>query len=238
MRETRQRPIRVAHAPVSAGLASSALRSAVYSILCVGLVAGCSGGDSKPGTGPTTTASAAPSTDESSTAPAEVPQGSVSPTTLLPAVALPPGPFIGCVTNGSLSGAFDLTVVDAITQVNTQNVGENAPDAYYATSAGKNTVGYFVFGKKSTVVVNGDGTWTGESGGDSGSMTIAADGSGAVVKTTIDGSDVNGQRAKPLTVDLVTKCGVPLPTTIAPAPADTTQKFTEKVVDDTSTTPS
>ncbi len=236
MRETRrrQRPIRVAHAPVSAGLASLALCSA----LCVGLVAGCSGGDSKPGTGPTTTSSAAPSIDESTTGAAEVTQGSVPASTLLPTVALPTGPVIGCLTNGSITGAFEVKLVDSITQVNTKNVGENAPDAYYATSAGKNTVGYFVFGNKSTVVVNGDGSWTGESGADSGSMKIAADGSGAIVKATIEGSDVNGQRAKPLTLDLVTKCGVELPSTVPPTPADTKQKFTETVVEDTSTTPS
>lgn len=241
MREPRrrQRPIRGAHAPVSAGLVSLALCSA----LCVGLVTGCSGGDSNPGTGPTAPpsaapSSAAPSSDESSTAAAEVTQGSVPATTLLPTVALPTGPVIGCLTNGSITGAFEVRLVDSITQVNTKNVGENAPDAYYATSAGKNTVGYFVFGNKSTVVVNGDGSWTGESGADSGSMEIAADGSGAIVKATIEGSDVNGQRAKPLTLDLVTKCGVELPTTVPPTPADTKQKFTETVVEDTSTTPS
>ena len=130
--------------------------------------------------------------------------------------------------------------MDVLTEVNTRNVGENAPDAYYATKIGKNTIGYFVFGKKATVVVNGDGSWSGESGTDAGTIDIAADGTSAIVKATIEGSDAMGQRAKPLTVDLVTKCGVPLPTTIAPVPANTKQNVTETIVEQTEapTTPS
>ena len=147
---------------------------------------------------------------------------------------------IGCLTNGSLSGAFEEKAVDVLTQVNTRNEGANAPDAYYSTKIGKNSIGYFVFGKKATVVVNGDGSWSGESGTDAGTIDIAADGTSATVKATIEGSDANGQRAKPLTVDLVTKCGVPLPTTIAPVPVDTKQNVTEVIVEQTDalTTPS
>lgn len=146
----------------------------------------------------------------------------------------------GCLTSGSLSGAFEEKAVDVLTEVNTSNAGENAPDAYYATRIGKNAVGYFVFGKKVTLVVNGDGSWSGESGTDVGTIDVAADGSGATVKATIEGSDATGQRAKPLTVDLVTTCGVALPTTIAPAPVNTTQNVTEVIVEesDPATTPS
>ena len=167
------------------------------------------------------------------------------PSTTIAAAPLPavPGPDfggIGCLTNGSLSGAFEEKAVDVLTQVNTRNEGENAPDAYYSTRIGKNSIGYFVFGKKATIVVNGDGSWSGESGKDSGTIDIAADGTRATVKATLEGSDVNGQRAKPLTVDLVTKCGVPLPTTIAPVPVNTKQNVTETIVEQTDapTTPS
>ena len=139
----------------------------------------------------------------------------------------------GCVTNGSLSGAFEEKAVNVLTEVNTRNEGENAPDAYYSTRVGKNSIGYFVFGKKATVVVNGDGSWSGESGTDAGTINIAADGTSATVKATIEGSDANGQRAKPLTVDLVTKCGVVLPTTIAPTPVNTKQNVTEIIVEQT-----
>ncbi len=151
-------------------------------------------------------------------------------------IAAPPVPSavkIGCLTSGSLSGPFEETAVDVLTEVNTSNAGENAPDAYYATRIGKNTVGYFVFGKKVTLVVNGDGSWSGESGTDVGTIDVAADGSGATVKATIEGSDATGQRAKPLTVDLVTTCGLTLPTTIAPAPANTKQNVTEVIVEET-----
>lgn len=244
MLETRRRlrSIRIWQAPVCVGL--------IGVVGVVGLsavLAGCSGGSKgSSGSGasdsvglvattvlagdPTPPAAPSPS-DGSSTAASVV-------TTPLP--ALPSGPKIGCLTNGSLSGAIDLKLVDSITQVNTQNVGENAPDAYYATVAGKNTIGYFVFGKKATVVVNGDGSWTGQSGGENGAITIAADGTGATVKATIEGSDVNGLRAKPLTLDLVTKCGVELPVVAVPQPVDTKQDFTEKIVEETdlSKTPS
>ena len=160
------------------------------------------------------------------------------PVTTVAAAPLPGSPgagigVTGCVTNGSLSGAFEEKAVDVLTQVNTLNEGENAPDAYYSTRIGKNTIGYFVFGKKATIVVNGDGSWSGESGTDAGIIEIAADGTSATVKATIEGSDANGQRAKPLTVDLVTKCGVALPTTIAPTPVNTKQNVTEVIVEQT-----
>lgn len=142
-----------------------------------------------------------------------------------------------------MSGPFEENVVDAITRVNTQNAGENAPDAYYATSWGKNTIGYFVFGSKATVVVNGDGSWSGESGTDTGQIEVASDGTKAVVKVTIEGSDATGQRAKPLTLDLVTRCGVEIPTTVVPSPVNTKQNVTVSIVEEpaanaASTTPS
>ena len=160
-----------------------------------------------------------------------------------PPVSVETGPSLGCLTNGTMSGPFKEKVVDAITRVNTQNAGENAPDAYYATSWGKNTIGYFVFGSKATVVVNGDGSWSGESGSDVGQIDIASDGTKAVVNVTIEGSDAMGQRAKPLTLDLVTRCGVELPTTIAPVPVNTKQNVTVSIVEEpagstASTTPS
>ena len=141
---------------------------------------------------------------------------------------------------GALSGAFEEKAVNVLTEVNTRNEGENAPDAYYSTKIGKNSIGYFVFGKKATVVVNGDGSWSAESGTDDGTIDIAADGTSATVKATIEGSDANGQRAKPLTIDLVTKCGLTLPTTIAPTPVNTKQNVTEVIVEQTDarTTPS
>lgn len=202
--------------------------------LCGGLavvslaLAACGGGSSDTTSAPTDSAA--------TTVPGTAfPTESAAPT--LP-VALPTAPAVGCVTNGKLSGAFELEVKDAITQVNTQNVGENAPDAYYSTYAGKNTIGYFAFGKKATVVVNGDGSWTGETGGE-GTIEVASDGTSATVSATLEGSDSTGQRAKPLTVDLVTKCGVTLPTTLPPKPVDTKQNFTEKIVEETlPTTPS
>ena len=203
--------------------------------LCGGLAAvslalvGCSGGSSD-------TTSAA--SDSAATTVQGTAFPSTDPTAPTVAVVQPTAPALGCVTNGKLSGAFDLEVKDAITQVNTQNVGENAPDAYYSTFAGKNTIGYFAFGNKATVVVNGDGSWIGESGGE-GTIEVAADGTAATVSATLEGSDPTGQRAKPLTVDLVTKCGVTLPTTIPPVPVDTKQNFTEKIVEETlPTTPS
>lgn len=206
--------------------------------LSFGLLGCSSGGSSDSASGPANSVSTGQTTDAAATPVASPTQGSIASSSPLPTVPGPVGQSLGCLTNGTLSGAFDIKVVDAVTRVNTQNVGENAPDAYYATSADKNTIAYFVFGKKSTVVVNGDGSWTGESGTDGGSIQIAADGSGAVVKATIEGSDVNGQRAKPLTVDLVTKCGVKIPVPVPVLPANTAQKFTEKIVDESSTTPS
>lgn len=186
---------------------------------------------------------AATTVAESSAAPvdsAPSTQASTAPGPPVVALPQPPAPSVGCLTSGTLSGAFDEKVTDVITEVNTANAGENAPDAYYATRVGKNTIGYFVFGKKATVVVNGDGSWSGESGTDAGVIEVAADGTKATVKATIEGSDANGQRAKPLTVDLVTRCGVTLPTTIAPAPVNTKQNVTEVVVEQTdpATTPS
>lgn len=173
------------------------------------------------------------------------PSSTAAASTALPESTGASGPLpsiatLGCLTSGSLSGAFEEKALDVRTEVNTSNVGENAPDAYYATRIGKNTVGYFVFGKKVTLVVNGDGSWSGESGTDVGTIDVAADGSGATVKATIEGSDANGQRAEPLTVDLVTRCGVALPTTIAPAPVNTKQNVTEIIVEatDPATTPS
>ena len=234
MRETRRPagPIRVARAPVYVAVASLALSFSLF-----GCSSGGKSGSSSSAVNPDTTTQP---TDTSVGPGAGSTDGSIASSPSLPSVSLPApvGQSLGCLTNGTLSGAFELTLVDAVTQVNTQNVGENAPDAYYATSADKNTIAYFVFGKKSTVVVNGDGSWTGESGTDGGSMQIAADGTGATVKATIEGSDVNGQRAKPLTLDLVTRCGVLLPSAVAPVPVNTAQKFTEKIVEDPSTTPS
>ncbi len=197
------------------------------------LVAGCTGSSDSSDS----TSSSSSSGSESTVA---IPDPQAVTTIAGP---LPPGPgagVIGCLTNGSLSGAFEEKAVDVLTVVNTRNEGENAPDAYYATKIGKNSIGYFVFGKRATVVVNGDGSWSGESGTDTGTIDIAADGTSATVKATIEGSDANGQRAKPLTVDLVTKCGVPLPSTIAPVPVDTKQDVKEVIVEQTDapTTPS
>ena len=232
----RLRPNRLSVVPI-------ALAAATVTVI----LAGCSGGSKS------TDAPAVDSASITTGPPVDTSISSVSvsagdtgvatsaPTSVVQAPPISVGPRIGCLTNGSISGAIDEKVVDGVTQVNTQNLGENAPDAYYATTVGKNTVGYFVFGKKTTVVVNGDGSWTGQSGADSGAIAIAADGTGGMVKATIEGSDVNGLRAKPLTLDLVTKCGVELPVVVAPtAPPDTKQKFTEKIVEETdlSKTPS
>ncbi len=204
-------------------------------------LAGCTGSsDSSDTTVPPSSLSETSETSESITVATEAPP-SVTVTTP-PVVGVPGAGFavIGCLTNGSLSGAFEEKAVDVLTEVNTRNEGENAPDAYYSTKIGKNSIGYFVFGKKATIVVNGDGSWSGESGTDAGTIDIAADGTRATVKATIEGSDANGQRAKPLTVELVTTCGVPLPTTIAPTPVNTKQSVTEVIVEETdpSTTPS
>ncbi len=211
-------------------------RFAGLSVLVALLVGGCTGSsDSSDSTSPSI------SSASETTLVVTDPQ----PSTTIAAAPLPgvPGPDfggIGCLTNGSLSGAFEEKAVDVLTQVNTRNEGENAPDAYYSTKIGKNSIGYFVFGKKATVVVNGDGSWSGESGTDAGTIDIAADGTSATVKATMEGSDANGQRAKPLTVDLVTKCGVPLPATTAPVPVNTKQNVTEVIVEQTDapTTPS
>ena len=160
MRKTRRpgRLLRGAHAPVSFVLVGLALS--------FGLLGCSSGGSSDSASGPANSVSTGQTTDAAATPVASPTQGSIASSSPLPTVPGPVGQSLGCLTNGTLSGAFDIKVVDAVTRVNTQNVGENAPDAYYATSADKNTIAYFVFGKKSTVVVNGDGSWTGESGTD------------------------------------------------------------------------
>lgn len=221
-------------------IAPQSLRVACSALSIALLVAGCTSSsnsaDSSVGAPPSSSDSAVVSSDPSTSADA-------SSSSAGPSVASPPAisvPTIGCLTSGSLSGPFEEKVVDVLTEVNTRNVGENAPDAYYATRIGKNTVGYFVFGKKVTLVVNGDGSWSGESGTDVGTIDVAGDGTGATVKATIEGSDATGQRAKPLTVDLVTTCGVELPTTVPPAPVDTKQDVSEVIVEqsDPATTPS
>jgi hypothetical protein len=192
------------------------------------LVVGLAGCKSSSGTDAPTTAEA--------TAPLAPTLDSAAQTTLVPtsasgepsSVVLPAVPVnkIGCLTNGTMSGPFEEKVVDAITQVNTQNAGENAPDAYYATTWGKNTIGYFAFGRKATIVVNGDGSWSGQSGADGGKIEVAPDGTSATVQVTLEGSDATGQRAKPLTLNLITKCGVTLPSTVPPAPVNTKQNVT------------
>ncbi len=215
-------------------------RSAGLGVLVVLLVGGCTSSADTSATADSTVPTSAEST-AGVTEPVTEPQSSITLSSApLITVAGAGSAVIGCLTNGSLSGAFEEKAVDVLTEVNTRNEGENAPDAYYATKVGKNSIGYFVFGKKATVVVNGDGSWSGESGTDAGTIDIAADGTRATVKATFEGSDAKGQRAKPLTVDLVTTCGVPLPTTIAPTPVNTKQNVSEIIVEQTeaATTPS
>lgn len=209
-------------------------------VLLVGL-AGCKSSSGSTDAAPSTadsTPSVAPPLDSSASTAAPTTASTDTPSSVvLPAV---PVARTGCLTNGTMSGPFEEKVVDAITQVNTQNVGENAPDAYYATSWGKNTIGYFAFGRKATVVVNGDGSWSGQSGADGGTIKVAPDGASATVQVTLEGSDATGQRAKPLTLNLITKCGVLLPVTIPPAPVNTKQNVTVSIVEETipSSTPS
>jgi hypothetical protein len=211
--------------------------SGLTSIAVVAVLSGLAGCSSSSGTtdAPSSTAATA-ATAESSPSTGDAPDTLASSTVEASTVASAPvGPVTntGCLTNGTMSGPFEEKVVDAITQVNTQNAGENAPDAYYATSWGKNTIGYFAFGGKATIVVNGDGSWSGQSGADGGKIEVAPDGTSATVQVTLEGSDATGQRAKPLTLNLITKCGVVLPVTVPPAPVNTKQNVTVSIVEDT-----